>query len=535
MMVRVFPILIATTLVSPLILTPTFSEAADFTHLLSAGDESGNKGFGIFKSWDFHIEPSFRFDIATANINREAPCVPTQAHAGDLANTNPRLVIDNDRCDEPRIVFNREADFKHTRSTLDIDLRAGLYKNLELRINIPYVFSSTRSLSYADGVNAQNSSIDPIDSSRNPEAAADRVRRNGENVFSPNQSSAGFVTSLDQMQIFRFFELENSPKTFERKGLADPSVGIHWAPWSDARDDTKATMLIGMDYVMPIAEVQKHDNTAVGLGVHELQWKVAASKNFGRFEPYFGAEYFLPLPATDSLYGSVDRIQGQGQGQVLRNPPQRGLFTIGTEITAYEDQEKGIHHAFDLRFQFGYTSEGRDYTPLFDHMTDPGNPCNGVTIDQVRPEFDQQGRLLNGNDVACAWVIRQPSNAGGRNTAIYDLADAIERGSTETFAFTDLMSVDSHAVFGGQLGIHLQPSPYFQLRGVAGLTHRQAHLLTNARTGRTNPATGGDSVSMIDPTERNPAYNPSYDNSGNRFRVERYNTWHFMITTALQF
>jgi hypothetical protein len=35
--------------------------------------------------------------------------------------------------------------------------------------------------------------------------------------------------------------------------------------------------------------------------------------------------------------------------------------------------------------------------------------------------------------------------------------------------------------------------------------------------------------------ERNPVYNPSYDSSGERFRVQEYNTWQFMLTAALQF
>lgn len=530
MLVRVLPVFVATAAVAAFLALSPHAEAADYTDLLNAADDFDDNDPETFDPWDFNLEPSFRFDYGTANISREAPCVPNTP-SNSLEANNPRLVVDNTRCDEPRIISNKEMDFQHTRSTLDLTLRAGLYKDLELRVTVPYVFSSTRGLRYAaeddrgqGGVSEGNSSVDP---------STNRIRNHAENVFAPDQSASAYTTSLDQYQMFRFFELGGDYRSFERSGLGDPSVGIHWAPWSDYRDDTKATLLIGMDYMMPVAEIQRHDNSAVGLGVHELSWKVAASKKFDWFEPYFGAEYFLPLPAQDSLYGRTDRTQGQGQGQVLLNPPQRGQFTIGTEIIPYEDPEQDIRYSFDLRFLFGYVSEGRDYTPLFDHMTDPDNPCNGRTIESVRPVFDENDNLTNPDDVACSWVIRQPSNA--RGPAVYDLEDAINSGHNDPFSFTDLMSVDSYGTFGGQFGVYLQPSSYFQFKGVVGLTHHQTHLITNARTGRNSPATDADTVSMTDARERNPAYNPSYDNSGDRFKVQRFNTWHFMVTTALQF
>ncbi len=510
------------------------ADAAEYTDLLNAADDFDDDDPETFKAWDFHIEPTFRFDYGTAQISREAPCVP-QNHPSiqdnPLVDRNPRLVRDRDRCDEPRIVTNREMDYQHTRSTVDLTLRAGLYKDLELRVTVPFVLSSTRSLKYSNEdaradrrVDENNSSVDPSN---------DRIRNHAEDVFSPTQSDGAYVSALDQYQMYRFFDLGDDYSTYERSGLADPSVGIHWAPWNDYRDDTKATMLIGFDYTMPVAELERHDNTAVGRGIHELAWKIAASKRFGFVEPYFGAQYFLPIAAADTLYGKVDSgADGRGEGQVLRNPPHKGLFTVGAEFVPYEDAETGARYGIDLRFEFGYTSEGRDYTPLFDHMTDPDNPCNGLTLSDVRPDFDGNGNLTNPEAVACSWVVQQPSNS---SPASYDLRAAIDSDPNREFAFTDLMSVDSYATFAGQFGLYLQPTRYFQFRGVVGLTHHQAHLLTNARTGRDTPETTTSSVDMTSGLERNPAYNPAYDNSGDRFQIERYNTWHFMVTTALQF
>ncbi len=533
MLVRVIPALVAASSLLMMLTVSSPLQAAEFTELLDAADDLDDGDPDTYNPWDFHIEPSFRFERSSAEISREAPCVPTghptinpaSPDYNELAHDNPRLEVDSSRCDRPRIINNREMNYRSTRSTLDMTLRAGLYKDLELRLTIPYVVHSSRGLKYAEEathagpVNERNSSVDPSD---------ERIRRNAEDSFG---GGGGFASNLDEFQMYRFFELDSAYSTYDRRGLADPSIGIHWGPWNDSRDDTKATMLVGMDYTMPVARQELADNQAVGRGVHELQWKVAASKQFDWIEPYFGAEYILPIARSGSLYGQVDSgADGRGAGQVLRNPPQQGIFTIGTEFIPYEDPVTHQRYAIDLRFHFGYTSEGRDYSPLFDHMTNPDNECNERTLESVQPQFDDDGTLTNPGDVACAWVVQQPSNSV---PATYDLSSAVENAPTREFAFEDLASIDSHGTFGGHLGFYLQPHEVFQFRAIVGLTHHQEHVLTNARTGRSLEE--NESVDMSDGLERNPAYNPAYDNSGDRFRVNRYNTWHLMMTTALQF
>lgn len=533
MVARFVPPFAAVVVAITLVVTPQV-EAAEFTDLLDAADDLDDGDPDTYNPWDFHIEPSFSFDYTSSRVVREAPCVPDGHPSLDneLVEQNPRLIRDDtgDRCVAPRIVTNREMDYRRMDSTLDLTLRAGLYKDLEFRANIPFVLQSSRELKYDDQV--VSSSVDPSD---------DDIRDHAEDVFEPfadpdtepRDRPGAYTSALDQYQMHRFMNLDNQYEGYNRSGLADPSIGIHWAPWSDYRDDTKATMLIGMDYTMPIAEQARHNNDAVGKGLHEFSWKVASSKRFDWIEPYFGAEYTLPIPATDSLYGPADNVAGPpGQGQVVTNAPHEGVFTVGTEFIPYEDPEVGARYAIDLRFQFGYVSEGRDYTPLFDHMTAPDNDCNGMTIADVEPQFDADGNLQNPGDVACSWVIQQPSNS---SPPTYDLEDAVENNRNEEFAFTDLMTVDDYGTFAGQIGAYLQPTEYFQLRIVGGLRHHQSHLITNARTGRDSDQTDQDTVDMSNEAERNPAYNPAYDNSGDRFRVEGFNIWHVGVTTAIQF
>lgn len=527
-----------------LLLLSAPAHAAEFTDLLDAADDFDDFQEETYDPFDFHIEPSFRFDISSAQITREAPCVPDDpANYGPLVEQNPRVIEDQGRCSEPSLVYNREMLYEHSQSTLGVELRAGIYKDLELHLTVPYVINSSRGLKYdnesnlpGQQVNESNSSVDPSDQNVSNRAADVFLDAQG-NPLGYNDT----VRAFDQYNVYRFFDLDDDYRHIERSGFADPTIGLAWAPFNDQRDDTKATLLFGMDYTMPIAPVKEADDTDVGEGKHVLHWKIASSKRFDWIEPYFGIEYFLPLAASDSPIREVDP---QNDGQVFTNPPMRGDVTIGTEFIPYQNDDTGERYAIDLRFTMGYVSEGRDYTPMYDHMVN--SECNRKTVEDVLPEFDGQGNLLNPGDVACAWIVQRPGNADPN--PVYDLTMMTDEERQETLFRTDgIMTVEDYGTFAGQLGFYLQPSRYFQLNAIAQLKHRQEHFLTNARTGRDAPA----SVEVNEPDEqdddtvdltgndarfeRNPVYNPTYDSSGNRFRIQEYNTWSFVINAALQF
>lgn len=515
MPMRLIPAVLAITSTIAVVSFSSAATAAEFTDLLDAADRENDTTF------EFHLEPTFRFDVSSADIAREAVCIDADNNPlygeNELAEGRPerRLHPDCPGTDQlgPTIVHDEEMDFRQTRSTLDLTLRGGLYRDLELRLNFPYIVQSTRSLRYhSGGAGEARSSVDP---------SAQDIEDHAEDVF----GSGSYRSNLDEFEMYRFFELGNDYRGIDRAGFGDPTIGLHWAPWNDYRDDTKSTMVIGIDYTMPLATPQQAGNSSVGRGVHEFSPRFAASKRFDWIEPYFGLRAFLPIAATDNLY---DERDSGSQGQVLTLPTFRGHFTLGTEFVPYEDPLRDIRYAIDLRFQFGYTSEGRDYTPLFDHMTDPNNECNDVRLEDLQPEFNDNGELVDARKVHCAWVAQQPSNFDGHPDA-YNLE---EGNADDRFAFQDLMSVDSYGTITGQLGFNLQPHEIFQFRAALGLTRHQSHLLTNARTGR---AVEGDEVDIRDRQERNPVYNPSYDNSGDRFRVQSYNTFHVMVTTAMQF
>jgi len=540
-----------TLLAAPLLfvaLTPEDAHAAEFTDLLDAADDFDDLDESTWDPFDFNIEPSFQYHYSRAKIAREAPCVPEEPFADvpdDQLTTgeariknNPRLVVDPGRCDEARTVYNKEMDFTGTRAQLDLKLRAGIYKDLEFHINVPYVFTNTRKLSYDNldtlnpdnNVDAGNSSVDPRAECPNGESGR-CIEREARQSFTAGAAPETHVDELDQFNAYRYFELED-PQTYVRSGFAEPSLGLTWSMFNDERDPTKANLLLGVDYTMPIVPIAKAGNTAVGRGMHELQFTIASSKKFRWVEPYFGVDYTLPISSPNS---PINEIDTNNQGQVFIRPPMEGDFTIGAEFIPYEDKQKGQRYGIDLRFRFGYVSEGRDYTPMFDHFA--GSECNGKTLADVLPQFDTDGRVSNPNDVGCAWVVRQPSNA--ENRPVYDLNDGI--GSDDTYSSDGIFTVEGHGSFAGLFGLYLQPTKNFQFKAMVELEHQQEHFLTNARTGRDSENEPNDEDNTVDlegadaAIERNPVYNPTYDSAGERFRVQAYNTWVFMATAALQF
>lgn len=538
-------------MISPLV-APRPASAAEFTDLLDAADDFDDLDEATWDPFDFNIEPSFRFFHSRAKISREAPCVPTEPFAdkedselteGELRiKNNPRLVVGEDRCSEPRTVYNKEMDFTGQRAQLDVNLRAGIYKDLEFRLNVPYVFSNTRQLTYDNldanperNVDETNSSVDPR-TSCDDGSAGRCIEREAANVFAAGDSPAELVDQLDDFTAYRYFELGEEVK-HTRSGFAEPSIGLHWAMFNDQRDPTKATMLLGMDYTMPIVPVARRENSAIGRGMHELDFTLSSSKQFKWIEPYFGLNYNLPIASARS---PIREIDVDNRGQVFVNPPMSGEITIGSEFIPYENIEKGQRYGIDLRFTFGYVSEGRDYTPLFDHFTQ--SSCNGKTLNEVLPQFDSNGQITNPDDVACAWIAREPAN--GEIKPVYDLEQAARDGNDDRFFTDGIMTVEGHGVFRGLFGLYLQPAQNFQFKALVSLEHTQEHFLTNSRTGRDAPDddeapdSPDDTVDLEGPDaalERNPVYNPTFDSAGERFRVQAYNTWMFMVTTAIQF
>ena len=109
-----------------------------------------------------------------------------------------------------------------------------------------------------------------------------------------------------------------------RRGFENLGLGITWAAFNQARDDTKPTWTLGFDAKLDVFKDMRFDpanptgNTAVGPGYHQFIWSTFVSKRFRYFDPIFGAWYNFscadqrqPIPG---LPGWADEHQSTATG-----------------------------------------------------------------------------------------------------------------------------------------------------------------------------------------------------------------------------
>jgi hypothetical protein len=487
------------------------AQAADVTDVVDAAD--GDDPF------DLSIKPRFTQTLERSLIRREYPCDP-DATQQDLR-AYPRL---DTRCAEPSVVFRKEMEAERDINRLDVDVQIGLYKDVELHMTLPYVFSDQRRLKFATGdrdvesVTADNSSVDPADA-----RVESDIRNNVTSEANANDLNRQYFST------YRLFSLAGDGNEGpSRAGFGDMKVGLAWNPFNDQRDDTKATLKLQFDYTIPTGEVAKAGNEGVGRGLHELQWTIASSKRFRYLEPYFSVSYILPVPAGNSLFDKL------GAGQNLTSPGQRAEILFGSEFIPYEEADEGRKFAIDIGFLWGFTSEGRDYSPLFEALS--SSQCNGLTPNEIRdainavrdPAIPDTRETIN--RAACRWILDQPGNADG--SPVYNLN--AENVGDLAFSHNGITDHEAYATFGANVGLLFQPNPYVGLKTRFRLQHQQEHFLTAARTGR-DSGDENDTVKFDDPNERNPAYNPTLDSVGNRFRMEESLIFSWDVGLAVQF
>jgi len=470
----------------------TQATAAEITDVVDAFDEELDDIF------DFHLEPRFGQRIDRGTIIREAPCSPdpnAPADAFQNAQSCP---------DEATIIFTRELEYERIVSELDIEFQIGIWRDLEFHFTLPIVISDTRKLNFASGegarsVSQDNSTVDPADE-----------------FVTDDLDNAGLFST------YRYFSIGSELVGPDRSGLGDLQFGFSWSPFNAERSPHLATITVRTDYLAPTAEAATPNNTSVGRGVHEFIFSVTASRRFSIVEPYFGATYILPIPSSSA----ETPFQDQGGGQTTIGPGQRAEITGGTELVLFENPARQQIFTLDLGFTFGFTAQGRDYSPISDALG--ASQCNGLTPDDAGFLLDgspyEPSATIAPESAACAWILQQPGNRHPNPGA----------GEGEQEYFHDgITTVESFGEIGAHFGLNFQISPYVDLRIDTDIATETEHFLTSSRTGRDRD--GDDEVDFNDPNERNPVYNPTIDSVGNRLRVESVLNIDWGATLAFQF
>jgi len=180
------------------------ARGAEITRVASAADPDD--------PFDLDITVVYRHATQNGKITREScdtlPCTPTSK------------IIDS-----AELRFTRTADLPTARVAI------GLYHDLELHVELPWVLGDDRQYKYADGVSDANSSI--------YNEAYDASGLTGAGSACPGGAPC---------PIFQVGQT-----AYHGKAFADMLVGVAWGILSERRDDTKPTWVVGLDVTLPSA------------------------------------------------------------------------------------------------------------------------------------------------------------------------------------------------------------------------------------------------------------------------------------------
>ncbi len=354
---------------------------------------------------------------------------------------------------------------------LKLDAHLGLYKDLELHFGMPIVFQRDRIWNFSAGTDASNTTI-----YRNCADAA----------------GLGCVTPGEGMnRLFEVGDAMGSPSGSFRGGLGDLTFGLAYAFFSQARDDTKPTWVVSVDYTAPTSAganpsiVTASDKRgSIGDRIHRYKFSTSISKRIGPADPYFQLHYTLPwlgpgayTNCDDPSASRMGRPGNCGTSIWTRTetgikPVHVGGFTFGSEFNMFERAVMHQKLAIDLRAWLTYNSEGRYHNEMSDLL----------------------GKLL---------------------------------------LSSDYMQV------GGHFGITGHAAEFIHLKAYASWAYNTEHFLTNESVGTDLNKPGEVGYGTIDPignpSELNPNFDSRIDRVGRRFRISEQMVFTINVSASFNF
>ncbi len=312
------------------------ASAAEATRVASSGDEEN----------PFDLDFTVRFDYLQnrALITREY----MYEYPGGAALSSVE--------ERPELRFRR-------RTTQIVPRFAvGIYKDLEVHLEIPYVLDSNSTWRYAF--------------------------RDGEKLTNLN-SATGSDGAVD-----------SDGEVFRGTRWGDLKIGGAWGILSDARDDTKPFWLIGLDLTFPTADMydpglgrtaanmtspyfDEANKGPSGENVFKIDFSTALSKRMGSVDPYVrfhvttnrtsSETYSNCLHATEFI-GTPPEVPQMNSsanasacsGTYGPKPPWIAGAAFGAEVVTGENKADGTRVALDFRLKADYVSSSRWYNELTD-------------------------------------------------------------------------------------------------------------------------------------------------------------------------
>jgi len=427
------------------------ARAAEITEVADAAD--GDDPF------DFELEAGWWRELKQSKIIREN------------MQTNPSTGL-------IETVDVTELRYEQVHSELQLMARAGLYKDLELHLQLPVVLAHTQSWRSASLAGLpENSTI-----------------HNKDGLCSNGDVSATCVGDL-----FDFNGDTGNNKSY-RAGFGDGTLGIAWGILNNERDPADATWVLGIDWTFPSATKRNlltvpSDSAnpgSLGDKTNYFNFRTALSKNLEYLDPFVEFHYRYASPQKPHAWHNCERaadladmdrsvagVQNtctagkewirDGNNRGGFQPPHVGGVSFGAELLPYVDLERFVRVAFQLSFTADYVSEGRYFN---------------------------------------------------------ELSDALQK----TLYTQEFLRMT------GTFGVRVQASRYAKFHLLGSFGTETAHLLTGESIGKDLDGTG-----LVELTtdrvneEQNPNYDFRYDQPGRRFRVEETTLFSIYLTGEVNF
>jgi hypothetical protein len=377
-----------------------------------------------------------------------------------------------------------ELEYERTRNTLVTRVAVGLYEDLELGVDVPYVLSDDHTWKYAleNGIPVGPNGPTSIGGSNDP------------NVDAMNRACTGAC---------QLFPVGDGQTVYHGGKLGDLRVGLAWAAFSERKDDTKPTWVVGFDATLPTAARydpadgrdaewrSPHADSGKTGNFGEKVWKwdlyTAVSHRMGAFDPYFkahvtwmrksnstwsncdGADTYLNARANPEMTfaGAANCADEGWEDEAAAKLPYVAGLLFGAEIVPRENVRAEQKISIDVRLWADYVSRQRFYNEL----------------------TDLSGRLH--------WT-------------------------------------EPHYTMGGLLGFYFKASRNVSLNASASLAASTPHFLTGERLGR-DGVESGDVTGATQNPNLNPNYDWRYDAVGRRFRITDTSVFALSVGGVLRF
>lgn len=396
----------------------------------------------------------------------------------------------------------KELDYSEVVQRLNVELRVGLFRDLEFHAYAPIVLSDTSEIAFSEGV-AGRSTV----------------------YGSANANDPNFMMGDNYR-----FPITQVKAQRKRAGFGDMTFGLSWSPLNDRKDEAYPTITLTGDIIAPTGKLRDpqdqdaasgNGSGGVGLGQTIFDLSIGVSRRM-----------FEGTPSLDPymLFGATIPVATAAQKKLGLEPPPTGRFIVGTEVVFFDDPEERERYAIDLSFSLKYIGLGRTYSELSDYLPDFNQrsvPRDSVGYADYQDPANYEARFA-GN---CLGV---DPNSG------QTLLPGVPCG--------ELNRVDEHMRMGGALALHLQPTKYFLIRGGVALGFTTNHLITAEKVGEdTDPedasstACPGGCSGRVNASnsrgedERSNFYDPRYDTPGRRFRAEDIVNVMVFVTANLTF